>query len=142
MRREPLETVLRLRRHAVDEARRALTDSLVAVTEAEMKAHQIQRDIQLETERAADVSGGDALVEAFAAWLPIARRRLAEARALQDRHEAEVARCRAELTASRAAMQAVEALLAERRAKQAEAQGKAAQRGMDEAASRSVAERS
>ena len=140
MRREPLETVLRLRRHAVDEARRALTDSLVAVTEAEMAAHQLQRDIQAETERAADLAGGDAMVEAFAAWLPAARRRLSEARTVQDRHEAEVARCRAELTASRAAMQAVEALLSERRAKQADALGKQVQRGLDEAASRTTAE--
>lgn len=139
MHREPLETVLRLRRHAVDEARQALTDILVAATEAEMKAHQMQRDIQAETERAADLSGDDARVEAFAVWLPVARRRLAQARAVQERHDADVARCRAELTASRAAVQAVEALLAERKARQVEAQNKAAQRAMDEAAPRIVA---
>lgn len=141
MRREPLDTVLRLRRHAVDDARRALTDSLVAATAAEMAAHQLQRDIQAETDRAGDVSGDDSMVEAFAAWLPTARQRLDAARSVQERQEAEVARCRAELTASRAAMQAVEGLIAASRAAQAEAREKVAQRGLDEAAARVVAER-
>lgn len=141
MRREPLDTVLRLRRHAVDDARRALTDSLVAATAAEMAAQQLQRDMQAETDRARDVSGDDSMVEAFAAWLPAARQRLEAARLAQERQEAEVARCRAELTASRAAMQAVEALIAANRAKQAEAREKVAQRGLDEAAARVVVER-
>ena len=141
MRREPLDTVLRLRRHAVDDARRALTDSLVAATAAEMTAQQLQRDMQAETERAADVSGDDSMVEAFAAWLPAARQRLEAARSVQERQEVEVARCRAELTASRAAMQAVEALIAENRAKQAEAREKLAQRSLDEAGARVPAER-
>ena len=141
MRREPLDTVLRLRRHAVDDARRALTDSLVAATAAEMTAQQLQRDMQAETERAADVSGDDSMVEAFAAWLPAARQRLEAARSVQERQEVEVARCRAELTASRAAMQAVEALIAENRAKQAEARERLAQRSLDEAGARVPAER-
>lgn len=141
MRREPLDTVLRLRRHAVDDARRALTDSLVAATAAEMSAQQLQRDMQAETDRAADVSGDDSMVEAFAAWLPAARQRLDAARLAQERQEVEVARCRAELTASRAAMQAVEALIAENRARQAEAREKLAQRSLDEAAARVPAER-
>ena len=141
MRREPLDTVLRLRRHAVDDARRSLTDSLVAATAAEMTAQQLQRDMQAETDRASDVSGGDSWVEAYAAWLPLARRRLDEARSAQERQEAEVARCRAELTASRAAMQAVEALIAANRTKQAEAREKVAQRGLDEAGARGSLDR-
>lgn len=140
MPREPLETVLRLRRHAVEEARRALTDSLVGATQAEIEAHQIEREIQTETDRAADITTGDSLVEAFAAWLPSARKRLSAARAAQHRQEADVTRCRAELAASRTAMQSVETLLAERKARQAEAGGRRAQRALDDMGARSGSE--
>ena len=80
--------------------------------------------------------GTDQLVEAFAAWLPGARHRAAQARAVHVRMEAEVGRLRAELQASRSALESIEALIAERRAAQAAEQARRWQRDLDEMGSK------
>jgi len=73
------------------------------------------------------------MVEAFAAWLPGARRHAAEARDACERAGAEVARLRAVLTASRAASEAVEALLAQRAEAKAKDRDRRSQAELDEA---------
>jgi flagellar export protein FliJ len=133
---DPLKTLMRLRRQAVDEGRRNLATSLDAASAASDAVRRAELAIIKETDRASQPDGSDQLVEAFAAWLPGARTRVAQALALQDRQEAEVARRRAELTACRAALEAIEQLRAARQSVEDEALAKREARQIDEAASR------
>ncbi len=114
MAHDPLHTLLAVRRHAVDEGRRALADSLEAAAAAAKAARAAELAITREMQRASSIDGGDNLVEAFAAWLPAARQRAAQAQARHDRQEAEVARCRADLTVCRTALEAIEQLIESR----------------------------
>ena len=120
---DPLATLVKVRKRACDEAQRSLVDALTLEDRAEQANHQIERKIARETEAATDVNGSDAMVEAFAAWLPAARRELAQVQQLLLDRQAETMRCRAELTACRTAQETVELLVAERKA--------AAQRAID-----------
>lgn len=132
MRAEPLDTVLGLRRRAVDEARRRLAASTETATQAARQTRERERRIETETERACDNNSSDQLVEAFAAWLPGARHDVVQARTAQDRSDAEVARCRAELAACRTALEAIQTLIAERDAARAELRTRAMQRELDD----------
>jgi flagellar export protein FliJ len=133
MARDPLQAVLKLRELAVEEARRHVAHCLETETAAGQEVTEVGHAIACETAAAADIAAGDAEVEAFAAWLPQARRR---ARAAEAKHEAasmETARARAALAASRAGVEAVQKLMEKRRAEhEAELQRKA-QAVLDEA---------
>lgn len=133
---DPLATVLALRRREVDAARRALAAALAVAAAANERANAADRSIEHEIQRATDPSGDDRLVEAFAAWLPIARHSAAQARALHDRHEADVARLRAELQAGRTALEAIEALIDERAAHRSAILARRAQHDLDEIGAR------
>ena len=113
--RDPLETLIKVRRRACDEAQRALVDALVLEDRAEHACQAIERKIAQETEAATDVNGSDAMVEAFVAWLPAARRDLAHSRHLLSGRQAETMRCRAELSACRTALETVETLVEHRK---------------------------
>lgn len=119
----PLATLLKVRKRACDEAQRALVDALALENRAERASQRMEREIALETEAATDLNGTDAMVEAFAAWLPVARREVAVARQMLSNRQAETIRSRAELTACRTAMETVETLITQRR--------DAAQRALD-----------
>lgn len=116
MSNDPLQALLTVRRRTVDEGRRALADSLDAAAVAAKAARAAELAITREMQRASATDGGDNLVEAFAAWLPAARQRAAQAQARQDRQEAEVARCRADLAVCRSALEAIEQLVEARQA--------------------------
>lgn len=133
---DPLKTVLRLRQRGVDDAKRNLAASLAIAAEAASTLHAAECAIEQEAERASDPDGGDHLVEAFAAWLPGARHRTAQARALHERHEADVGRRRAELAASRTALESVESLLTQCAAIAAADEARRIQHALDEAAGR------
>lgn len=113
--RDPLETLIKVRRRACDEAQRALVDALALEDKAAQACQAIERKIAQETEAATDVSGTDAMVEAFVAWLPAARRDLAHCRHVLGDRQAETMRCRAELTACRTALETVETLVEHRK---------------------------
>ena len=102
------EALLHARRKACADAQLILTKCLVAEGRAEWAAAEAERNIARETEAASDPSGSDELVEAFAAWLPEARRRLEEARYRLESLQAETARARAGLTACRVALESAE----------------------------------
>lgn len=115
MARDPLATLIKVRKLACDEAQRNLVEALTLEDRAEQLSHRVERTIAQEMQAATDVNGSDAMVEAFAAWLPGARQQLASARqALLDR-QAETMRNRAELTACRTALEIVETLQKERK---------------------------
>ncbi len=114
MRDEPLRTLLRLRRLALDEARLTLAACLEHETEAAARLRQIERSIQEETGRASSLDGGDATVETFALWL---RRVRAEQEAAEHallEAETRTTEARVVLGASRQAVEAVEAELERR----------------------------
>lgn len=133
MKHEALVTVARLRRLALDDASQAVSRALAAEAVAATRADDATRQIADEAAAASSLNGDDAMVEAFAAWLPGARHHAAEARDACERASAEVARLRAVLTASRTAFEAVEALLAQRAETQAQDRNRRSQSELDEA---------
>ena len=133
MKHKAIQTVARLRRLALDDASQALSRALAAETIAAARADEATRQIADEAAAASSLTGDDAMVEAFAAWLPGARRYAAEARDACERAGAEVARLRAVLTASRAACEAVETLLAQRAETEAKERDRRSQAELDEA---------
>ena len=110
MRPDALLTLLKLRRRTVEEARTALADALRRQDGAETGLLAAEEAIRTETDRAADPAAGDGVVEMFAAWLPGARRRAADAQDCLDLAVAEAAEARAMLALARAALEAAETL--------------------------------
>jgi len=108
--RDPLAALILLRGRARDDAQRHLVACLAAESRVQGLVDDAERTIASETEAALDLCGSDATVEAFAAWLPIARSRLEQAQRELETLRAETARARAGLAASRTALESVEAL--------------------------------
>ncbi len=132
-----LESLLRLRQVAVDEARRGLAECLRQESEATRVVAAIQSAIEQETEAASNLATGDAEVEAFAAWLRRIRPRQQAAHEAEDEAEAATAKARVVLGAARAAVKAVEEML-EQDAAAAQARTEhRAQAEIDEVAQRS-----
>lgn len=133
---DAIATVLRVRRTALDEAKRGLAACLKDEDKAEAAARATERAIYDETAAAGALAADDAVMEAFAAWLPGARRRVEAAREMHERARADTARARAAVSAARSALEAAEVLQAERaRVRAAEAERKQ-QLALDEAGRR------
>lgn len=116
MKRDPLATLIKLRRRACDDAVRKLADALAQEDRVEREIRGLERTIAEETAAASSPDGSDAVVEAFGIWLVNARQQLHAHRRLLSDRRSEVARARAELTACRTALESVEALQQQRRA--------------------------
>jgi flagellar export protein FliJ len=136
MKHDPLESLLRLREVAVDEARRHLADCLRIESEAAAKVAAIEAAIARETEAASSLAASDAEVQAFAAWLHRIRPEQQAAHAGEETAEAATAEVRAVLSAARAGVRAVEQML-ENKAKAAHEEAERKTQGqIDEVASR------
>ncbi len=136
---DALHTIMRIRKLAVDEARRALAEALKTEDEARRVANAAEAQIGIEGQIAADLEAGDGAVEAFAAWLPTGRAIAMRTRSAHEHTLLEVARARAGLTATRAAAEAAQSVQEQR---EAERMLEAARRGqavMDEIASQQAA---
>ncbi len=133
---DPLDTVLRIRRLAMDDAARTLASCLHSEETARQAAEAAEAAIGAEGEVAADLSAGDGAVEAFARWLPVGRARAAAARVRHDTATAETARARASLTIARAATEAASALSERRAAERDLLTQRRAQAVLDEVGSR------
>lgn len=136
MARDPLPTLLRLRRLAHDEARRALTEAVAREAAATDIADAIDREIGRETTLASSLDTDDAVVERFGLWLTGARHRAAAARAHAERLESDTARARAAMTLARAGVEAVESLAADRAAADRDAAMRREQHALDDLARR------
>jgi flagellar biosynthesis chaperone FliJ len=126
MARDPLATLARLRKLAVNEAKRDLAEALAAEDAALARATAAEAALTDEAETADPA--------AYAAWLP---RGLAEARAEAAKAEAAARaaeRQRLLLAEARAAERAVELLADKRAAEAAKAADRRAQAMLDEAA--------
>lgn len=132
MPRDALQTVLRLRRLACDEARRALGAAIAREDLARSAADAVEQEIVRETETACSLIADDAVVEAYGTWLIGARQRAEAARSAAERAEAETGRARAALNLARAGLESAEALAAQRAAHQAEAEAQRDQHALDD----------
>jgi hypothetical protein len=132
MPRDPLPTVLRLRRLANDEARRAVSDATARETLAQGAADRVEHEIARETALACSLAADDSAVEAFGAWLTGARQRAAATRETAERAGAETARARAALNIARAGLEAAEALAAGRLDAAAATQARREQHALDD----------
>jgi len=133
---DPLASLLRLRRLTADQARRELADCLRAETEAKQAIAAIDAEIARETEVATSLAGGDAEVEAFAAWLRRVRPNQHGARVAEAATVAQTTEARAVLSMARAAVRAVEELLTQRAAEERMTAERQDQREIDEVAQR------
>lgn len=134
MSRDPLDALVRLRRLAVDQARRALADCLRSEEETEAAVARIAAAIERETDAATDLSTSDADVETFAAWLRRVRPEQHAAHAALDQAEVETIRARAVVAAARAAVRAAEEMVERHEAERRADAARHAQREIDEAA--------
>jgi len=114
MMRDPIDTLLRLRRLAAEGAVRDLAVCLAAEAAAEEAVSRIDASIAAEEAEATRLDADDVAVEMFGRWLRRARQERAGAAAARDRAEAETTRARAVLGAARAAVAGVEAELTRR----------------------------
>jgi flagellar biosynthesis chaperone FliJ len=133
---DPLRVLARVRRLALDEARRRLADCLAAEDAAATALAAIDAEIGREREAAMSLAADDAAVESFAVWLPEARRRADQAEAVLARASAETHLARAAVSATRGAYEAVEHALQRRAEVQRSIRTQAEQRALDEVASR------
>lgn len=111
MARNPIEIALTVARIAVEDATQQLAKALAAEQEACVAVTRASEAIRRETDVATDLTGGDATVEAFAAWLPRGVTELRNSHSARDAAERVTLQARAGLTAARTAEAAVEALL-------------------------------
>ena len=140
MSRDPLETLVRLRRGVVEDARRALAACLEAEDAASRAMRCAETAIFREQEAAGGLDTSDGAVEAFAAWLPQGRQAVAKARDAHADAGAATVQARAVLAAARASAEAADRLLASRAAVRAAAADRHAQTALDEAAARRARE--
>ena len=136
MKSDPLASRLRLRRLTADQARRELADCLRAESEAKQAITAIDAEIARETEIATSLAGGDAEVEAYAAWLRRIRPTQQAARVAEATTVAQTTEARAVLAIARAAVRAVEELRTQREVEERMAAERQDQRDIDEVAQR------
>jgi DNA-binding IclR family transcriptional regulator len=134
MTRDPLESLLRLRRLTVDQARRGLAECLRAESEATQSVASIEASIARETDVATNLASDDVQVEAYAAWLRRIRPKQQAAHAAQAQAEAATSGGRAVLAA--APVRAAEKMLEEHAAVRLDEAEHKAQLEIDEAAQR------
>jgi flagellar biosynthesis chaperone FliJ len=132
MRDEPLTTLLRLRRLALDDARLALAACVAAESDAALALRAIQESIHRETALAGRLDAGDAAVEAFSAWLRRCRGAHEAAAERLDGAEERTHEARVVLAASRAAVEAIEEEIARRDRERQRLDQRMEQRSLDE----------
>ncbi len=133
---DPLDTVLRMRRITVDDAKRELASLLRAEELAQSNAGALEALIGQEAVAAADLAAGDEIVEAYAAWLPVGRAKLAAAQATSEQIRCEIAMARAALSVARAAAESAQQLLSKRATERALDANRRSQAAIDEDALR------
>jgi hypothetical protein len=111
---DPLNTLLRLRRLAVDEARQALADCLRTEAERAAEMRALDDAVDRETVAACDLAADDNAVEVFAVWLKRTRAERAAAAEALLRAEARTQEARAVLSVGERAKRAVVELQATR----------------------------
>jgi len=103
-----LDTMMRMRRMVVEEARRDLLACIQAETAAADRERAAMNALHDERDLASAPDTDDAAVEAFARWLPVGNKALETAREALGRAVGASTQARARLNAARAAEEAVQ----------------------------------
>ncbi len=135
MANDVLPSVLRQRRVAVDEARRALGSCIRAEISAQQQLQAAQAAIQFETHFASCLAADDSVVESFACWLTAARARETIAEAALAERRAQTAEARAILALARGSLRGAECFADQRLEAAASESRRGEQRDLDEVAS-------
>ncbi|MCQ8279943.1 flagellar export protein FliJ [Acetobacteraceae bacterium KSS8] len=136
MSRDPLLSLLRFRQSAVDEAQKALAEAYRVEQEAIAAVRRATETLELEMREASSLTAGDDAVEAFARWLPVGRKDVADAHARQREATTNLDQLRAVMTLARASVRAVEALMEKKAQIAAQHQKQKEQAELDEFAMR------
>ncbi len=127
-----LNALARLRALALDEARRILAERIDTEAAAFAALRDAEATMARERQAAQALGTGDALVAAFAAWLPRGRAAIARSATAHDAALAATARARAALGAARSAAEAVDLVIAQHDTAATRAVGRRAQAALDE----------
>ncbi|NHO32946.1 flagellar FliJ family protein [Acetobacter fallax] len=120
MPRSPLDSLLRLRRQELDEAKRLLSEALAQAMMAAEAVKTAEQNMVNERDIALDLSADDRTVETYSRWLPIGRAALERARKLEQDAATGVQSSRTRVNMARAALEVAEKL-AEARAQEEQA---------------------
>ena len=136
MAHDPMNILLRLRKAAEDEAKRAYAVRLAEADAAQRLVNEAEARMAREREIATDLALGDGTVEAYMAWLPTGRRQTQAAHAAHQRATENVTLARAALTIAHATAEAVTTLLEQRAEAAADLAARQSQAALDEIAGR------
>lgn len=136
MKRDPLQTMLRVRQSALDEAQKAVADAYRLEQDALLRAEEAAHALEHEMKAASSLTAGDDAVEMFARWLPVGRSALRRAHDEQQQTTTALDRARAVLALARSGVRAVETLMEQRQQERVLEEGRRDQRILDEAGCR------
>lgn len=136
MTRDPLQALLRARQTAVDDAQKVVAEAYHMEQEAIEAVRQATESLELEMREASSITAGDETVEAFARWLPVGRKRIAQAHARQRDATSTLDQVRTILVLARSGVCAVETVIQKKRDEKAIALGRREQAELDEFSAR------
>ncbi|BCI65924.1 flagellar FliJ family protein [Acetobacter aceti] len=113
----PLDSLLKIRKQELDEAKKLLSEALARAMTASDAVKAAEQNMVRERDLALDFSADDQVVEAYSRWLPIGRAVLDKARSREQDASMEVESCRTRVNMARSALEAAEKL-AEMKAKE------------------------
>ncbi|MFT8895739.1 MAG: flagellar FliJ family protein [Acetobacter sp.] len=113
----PLDSLLKIRKQELDEAKKLLSEALARAMTASDAVKAAEQNMVRERDLALDFSADDQVVEAYSRWLPIGRAALDKARLREQDASMEVESCRTRVNMARSALEAAEKL-AEMKAKE------------------------
>ena len=113
----PLDSLLKIRKQELDEAKKLLSEALARAMTASDAVKAAEQNMVRERDQALDFSADDQVVEAYSRWLPVGRVALDKARLSEQDASMEVESCRTRVNMARSALEAAEKL-AEMRAKE------------------------
>lgn len=136
MSRDPLAALLRIRQAALDDAQTVSSNAYHAEQQAIEAVRQATETLELEMREASSLTAGDEAVEAFARWLPIGRKQVADAHVRQREATAVLDQVRTILILARSAVGAVESMIENKRQEKLVLENRREQAELDELAGR------
>lgn len=110
MSRNPFDSLLRLRRQDLDEARKLLSEALAHAMNAANAVKIAEQNMVRERDAAMDLASDDQVVEAYSRWLPVGRAALEQARRREEEAAVDVEASRTRVNLARVALEAAEKL--------------------------------
>ncbi|AQS83624.1 MAG: flagellar FliJ family protein [Acetobacter aceti] len=137
----PLDSLLKIRKQELDEAKKLLSEALARAMTTSDAVKAAEQNMVRERDIALDFSADDQVVEAYSRWLPIGRIALDKARLSEQDAAMEVEACRTRVNMARSALEAAEKLAEIRAKEQQELAQKKEQAMLDDLAMRRATQR-